>query len=67
LEAQAVYGAAFDALHREQNQAVTVGSAVAHMYWVELVSGPMEMPEPVTEWPCIGGIYQALFHESGVT
>jgi hypothetical protein len=66
LEAQEVYGAVFDVLHREQNQAVTVGATVAHMYWCELASGPMLLPEPITEWPCVGGIYRALFHEGAI-
>ena len=66
LEAMQVYGAVYDVLHRAQNEKVAVGASKAAMYWAEINVEPQVLPEPVTEWPCVGTPFQMVFYESTV-
>ena len=50
-EAQEVWGALYDTLHRVNCINVTIGADDYTIYVSQLSSGPSEQQEPLTDWP----------------
>ena len=66
LEATEVYAAAHALLQRQQNVQITVGANKAILYWAEKDIELQPIPEPTTEWPCVGSPFNCTFYEDAV-
>ena len=63
-EAQSVFRALFDALHRVGRQEVTISVGVtALLRRADLESGPMDLPEPELGWPRVVCAFRVVFME----